>query len=309
MKILLVSGFLGAGKTTFIKELITNTDKQPVILENEYGSNNLDSIELQGTSSENKELKVLEFMEGCVCCTMKDSFVNSILAIYSSLGPEYLIIEPTGVGKLSSIIENLKPILNKVIYLLEPVVVLSPLNFKQNMRQYPDLYTDQIANAGIIVFSKCENCNSDELNAVVRELRKINPAAKIISEHYSKMDDAFWESLLETDGKVDHITKSDIQRTDNISQVSINSAGLYNPSQLIILLEDCLRGRYGIISRAKGTLRVGDEFLRFDLADRMYAITDTKADNCQCVFIGKNLDEKKLQRYLSGGYRSIRKIS
>ena len=88
MQILLISGFLGAGKTTFIKELIKRTDKKPVIMENEYGANNLDSLELQNSSPKAGEIKVLEFMEGCVCCTMKDSFVNSVFTIYSSIGPE-----------------------------------------------------------------------------------------------------------------------------------------------------------------------------------------------------------------------------
>ncbi|WP_051211638.1 GTP-binding protein [Butyrivibrio fibrisolvens] len=324
MQILIISGFLGAGKTTFIKELIKKTDKNPVIMENEYGANNLDSLELQNTATDSNEVKVLEFMEGCVCCTMKDSFVNSVLAIYSSLCPEYLIIEPTGVGKLSSIIENLKPILNTVIFMLEPVVILSPLTFRQNMKQWPDLYTDQIANAGKIVFSKCENTSAEELNYVVEQVRKINKTATIVSQHYTKMDDEFWNSLMEAgDEKIkeqdsylrhsadmskENNTSEGIPQTDttNISQVSISCAGLHNPAQLVMLLEDCLRGSYGLISRAKGTLWVGGEYLRFDLADRMYAITDTSADNCQCVFIGKNLDEKKLNTYLSGGRRKIK---
>lgn len=308
MQILLVSGFLGAGKTTFIKELIKRTDKRPVIMENEYGANNLDSLELQGSSTDNNEVKVLEFMEGCVCCTMKDSFVNSVLAIYSSLAPEYLIIEPTGVGKLSSIIENLRPILNKVIFLLEPVVVLSPLTFKQNMNEWPLLYTDQIANAGKIIFSKCENADPSEFKNVEEQIRKINPTAKIINEHYTMMDDTFWRSLMEDANRKDPAADFSLQQTESFSQVSISSAGLYNPAQLIMLLEDCIRGRYGLVSRAKGTLIVGDEYLRFDLADKMYAITDSPADNCQCVFIGKNLNEKKLRNYLSGGYRSVLRV-
>ncbi|WP_022758889.1 GTP-binding protein [Butyrivibrio fibrisolvens] len=340
MQILIISGFLGAGKTTFIKELIKRTDKNPVIMENEYGANNLDSLELQDSAKDSDEVKVLEFMEGCVCCTMKDSFVNSVLAIYSSLCPEYLIIEPTGVGKLSSIIENLKPILNTVIFMLEPVVILSPLTFRQNMKQWPDLYTDQIANAGKIVFSKCENSSAEELKDIADQIRKINPSATIVSEHYTKMDDRFWNSLMEAgDEKIkeqdsylrhsadmskennksegiqpsadmtnENNSSEGIPQTDtiNISQVSISCAGLHNPAQLVMLLEDCLRGSYGLISRAKGTLWVGGEYLRFDLADRMYAITDTSADNCQCVFIGKNLDEKKLNTYLSGGRRKIK---
>ncbi|SDB32652.1 GTP-binding protein [Butyrivibrio sp. INlla16] len=320
MQILLISGFLGAGKTTFIKELIKRTDKRPVIMENEYGANNLDSLELQNASSKESDIKVLEFMEGCVCCTMKDSFVNSVLAIFSSLDPEYLIIEPTGVGKLSSIIENLKPVLNKVIFLLQPTVVISPLSFRQNMKEWPELYTDQIANAGRVVFSKCENADTDEIKKVTEEIRQINSKAEIISEHYSKMDDKWWDSLFQTeltgDGAVGlthdngdgtkAMTVSDETESGSsevFSQVSIQKAGVHNPTQLVQLLEDCLRGEFGLVSRAKGTLWVGSEILRFDLADSMYAVTDSPDDNCQCVFIGKNLDEKKLKDRLIGSSR------
>ncbi len=315
MQILLISGFLGAGKTTFIKELIKRTDKRPVIMENEYGANNLDSLELKNSAEKSSDIKVLEFMEGCVCCTMKDSFVNSVLAIFSSLSPDYLIIEPTGVGKLSSIIENLKPILNTAITLLEPIVVLSPQTFADNMKKWGELYTDQIANAGRVVFSKCENADSSEIMKVSDNIKKINPNAKILLQHYLKMDEEWWESLWDVPGNAANDTYSKIDKTSQpkeevFSQVSIGKAGLHNPMQLIQLLEDCLRGEFGIVARAKGTLWVGEEILRFDLADRMYAIETSPDDKCQCVFIGKNLDEKRLRvRLLSGSRNALCKIA
>ena len=200
MQILLISGFLGAGKTTFIKELIKRTDKKPVIMENEYGANNLDSLELQNASPKAGEIKVLEFMEGCVCCTMKDSFVNSVFTIYSSIGPEYLIIEPTGVGRLSSIIDNLAPILKTVNTLLPPIVIVSPETYRHNMKEYPDLYSDQIASAKKVIFSKCENTDPAEIEAVSAEIRKINPEAEITGMHYSKMDVDWWEKIWEGEG-------------------------------------------------------------------------------------------------------------
>ncbi len=318
MKILLISGFLGAGKTTFIKELINRTDERPVIMENEYGDNNLDSNELRQSAAKEEDIQILEFMEGCVCCTMKDSFVNSVLTVFSSLSPEYLIIEPTGVGKLSSIIENLKPILNTAVFLLRPVVVISPDNYRDNMKEWPSLYRDQIANASIVVFSKCEHTDPDIIADVVKEVKKINPAAEIVSEHYTLKDKEWWDGLFNLKGEAKEAAESMTAATagrpggadsggaaeDSFSQVSINKGGFHNPGELIQLLEDCLHGEYGHIARAKGTLWVNNEVLRFDLADRMYAITDSPDDACQCVFIGKNLDEKKLRKRLCGGERA-----
>jgi G3E family GTPase len=319
MQIMLISGFLGAGKTTFIKELIKRTDKRPVIMENEYGDNTLDSLELKNASSKKDELKILEFMEGCVCCTMKDSFVNSVFTVYSSMNPEYLIIEPTGVGRLSRIIENLQPITKGDISLLEPMVVISPLSYHQNMKEYPELYTDQIANAKRVIFSKCENADQDELDSVAGEIRSINPEAEILTTHYTKMDADWWEDVFRqpegSTGSAGGRTSASDKRAggvtdasaaaDSFAQVTITQGGFHNPAQLIVLLEDCLHGEFGLVTRAKGTLWVGSEMLRFDLADRMYAITDSPDDGCQCVFIGKFLDEKKLRDRLCEENRMV----
>ena len=308
MKILLISGFLGAGKTTFIKELIKQTGTKAVIMENEYGDNNLDSLDIQKAAAGKDEIKVLEFMEGCVCCTMKDSFVNSVFAIYSSLEPEYLIIEPTGVGKLSNIINNLKPLLGEKILLLNPCVVISPEGYEENMRQWQALYEDQIKNAKTVIFSKCENTDPDILESVSAKVRKLNPGADIISRHYSNMDLAWWNSLLNIGADGIECGSGDEASGDDISfaEVSITEGGLHNAGELIAFLEDCLHGEFGKVARAKGTLWVDTEFVRFDLADRMYIISGSPDDKCQCVVIGQGLDEKKIKARLCPGRKALK---
>ena len=322
MKILIVSGFLGAGKTTFIKELIKRTGTKPVVLENEYGDNSIDARELRGadlvngsendsakassdnnTSTGDKKLEVLEFMEGCVCCTMKDSFINSVLTVFSGLSPEYLIVEPTGVGRLSNIIENLQPLMHGNISLLKPVVVLSPRSYRQNMNEWPELYKDQVANAQIVVFSKCEAEDPETLMQTEEEIRSINPDAEIIREHYSLQSDEWWRSVMELPAEAVSLSLSEdgnasSDAADGFSQITLNHAQLKNAAELIVLLEDCLRGELGHVARAKGTIPVGNETLRFDLADGLYSITDSPEESNQCVFIGKALDKEKICRRL-----------
>ena len=309
MNILIVSGFLGAGKTTFIKELIRRTGTSPVILENEYGDNSIDAAELRGSSSESgeKKLEILEFMEGCVCCTMKDSFVNSVLTIFSGLSPEYLIIEPTGVGKLSNIISNLQPLLHGNITLLSPIVVVAPCSYKQNMSEWEALYRDQVATAKIVVFSKCENEAPEVLEATEALIKEINPDAQIISSHYSQKDDDWWRSLMALPAGNILVTESDSE-LEGLSQITLNNVRLANPSQLIVLLEDCLRGEMGLVARAKGTVTAGGEMLRFDLADGLYSVADAEQSSGQCVFIGKYLDKEKLRKRL-GCLIAERKVS
>ncbi len=337
MKILIVSGFLGAGKTTFIKELLRKTGARAVVMENEYGENNIDARDLKGSGT--GEMEILEFMEGCVCCTMKDSFVNSVITVSTGLDPEYLIVEPTGVGKLSNILENLKPVLYEQISLLKPVVVLSPGVYRQNMNEWPELYRDQVAAARIVVFSKSERESPDVIADTEQRIRQINPTASIIREHYSRMPDTWWKALLrddteETDkaGKPDGLKESEEQskpagfdgerssieksnqlegtggepephgnsgrESDKMTSLTLRKAVLQNPAQLAVLLEDCLRGAFGHIARAKGTIPVGSGMLRFDLADRLYAITGSPEEMPQCVFIGTGIDKQKLAERL-----------
>lgn len=331
MNILIVSGFLGAGKTTFIKELIRRTGTKPVILENEYGDNSIDAQELRKTaisassaasdnssSGENKasggKLEVLEFMEGCVCCTMKDSFVNSVFTVFSSLSPEYLIVEPTGVGQLSKIIENLSPLLHGDVRLMRPVVVVAPRSFDQSMADFGVLYKDQIANAGTVVFSKCEQEDPGILAEAASDILKINPTADIVSSHYSGQSEDWWRQIMELPAKeisnVQDQSFSDIQiDLEDFSQVTLRNARLDSPNELIMMLEDCLRGGLGHVVRAKGTIPVGGEVLRFDLADGLYSITSSEQDDNQCVFIGKYLDTDTITKRMGNTVKIQRKAS
>lgn len=293
MKILVVSGFLGAGKTTFIKELIRRTGKFPVVLENEYGENDLDSRALKGSG----EIEILEFMEGCVCCTKKDSFINTILAISAAMDPEYLVVEPTGIGRLGSILDSIRKIQYDRISLLSPILILSPRSIGENLSAHGDIFRDQILHARKILFSKAEREDPDELKEAEKLLQLINPRAEILTTHYSLQDDEWWDGLLTVPGEemIASPRKTGIA-ADDYQQISLRNAAVSGPAELMILLENILRGAYGMIPRAKGVLRAGGEFLRFDLADGLYGIireTDPEPKS-QCVFIGREIRAEKL---------------
>ncbi|MCR4909317.1 MAG: GTP-binding protein [Lachnospiraceae bacterium] len=289
MKILIVSGFLGAGKTTFIRELIRRTGTYPVVMENEYGESDLDSREL---NTQQKELKILEFMEGCVCCTMKDSFINSVLTVSSALAPEYLIVEPTGVARLSGILENAAKICYGDIRLLKPVTILSPRSFYQNRSEWPELFDNQLKYAGIVVFSKTEGEDRDYILRLEEEVRKLNPGALILTEHYRSKEDEWFKELLEMESG--DISVDGEEGSLKLEQLTLFSGRFSRPAELIVFLEDILREEYGKIVRAKGTLPVGSGMLRFDIADSLYAVTGTEDDKTQCVFIGEYIDREAI---------------
>ena len=302
MKILVVSGFLGAGKTTFIKELIKRTGREIAVLENEYGDTNLDSQDIQ----ESGELKVWEFAEGCVCCSKKDSFANTIIAVSASLDPEYLVVEPTGVGKLSNIMANIEKVSYEKIVPLKPLVVLAPVSYYENMAEYEELYTDQIAAAARVIYSKIENEDEDYMAQVSSEIRKINKTAAISDTPYKMHEDAWWDEILsDTYDETDSVDDGEDNDSDviplsaKLEQVSFRDVSLTSVSELILLLEDVLRYELGNITRAKGVIKTGHDYVRFDLADRRYAISgaDEAIDN-QAVFIGSAPEMSKLEKRL-----------
>ena len=301
MKILVVSGFLGAGKTTFIKELIRRSGKYLVVLENEYGQNNLDSQELQGGNS--TDLKLLEFMEGCVCCTQKDKFSNTIVAISAGIDPDYLVVEPTGVGKLSNILNAVRKVAYEKICLLKPIVILTPHSFDYNLQMFGDIFRDQIINAGRIIFSKNETADPALLGEVCEKIFALNSSAEIIQSHYSAMSQEWWDSLLLEEGEQHEESQGDgaEKHDDETDQVTLRSCFCTRPAELILLLEDILRGEFGLIPRAKGVIQVGGEWLRFSLADQLYAIIQEPEEAnqvTQCVFIGRYLNKAKLAERL-----------
>ncbi len=302
MKILVVSGFLGAGKTTFIKNLISKSKKQLVILENEFGDDNLDSNALRQAG----ELEILEFMEGCVCCSKKDSFINTLLTISASLDPEYLIVEPSGLGKLSNILDNIEKISYEKIQRLGSLVILSPRQINEYLNKYPEIYLDQIKNAQTIVFSKIENENKTVIEQAINKIKQYNKSVTIIDTPYQDMDDEFYNQLL-TNESTNEIIALENDNEKLFDQFTTKYPSIKNISELIVLLEDILHKRYGDIIRAKGELFINQEKIRFDLADNLYGIISTPNDNDfqQCVFIGNNIDKKQLGNYLRIKNRSI----
>ena len=145
MNVLIISGFLGAGKTTFIRELIKRTDGRLVILENEYGSADVDQ---QVIKAEDKA-DVWDLTEGCVCCTKSADFNASVLTIESTLEPELLVVEPSGVGALSNVIRNLRKIEYERIVLLRPLTIVDADHFAHDCKEFPDIYLEAAARLGV----------------------------------------------------------------------------------------------------------------------------------------------------------------
>ena len=292
MKILLVSGFLGAGKTTFIKELAKNINLEFVVLENEYADIGVDKDFL-----DEKNLNVWEMSEGCICCSMKGDFKSSIKRIYSEINPEYLVVEPTGVGMLSSIIENIREINNNDIEILSPITLIDITSFSEYLETFNNFFTDNLKNTGKVILTKLENSNHFEIENIKNEILKINNNLEILTTDYRTFPKKWFGEILNKsiDNKI--IDKNFSLKTHiNLRTFSKENINLKTMDELGLLLNRLVNGDFGKIYRAKGIVKVDGYWGKFNLVYKnfeMEPITDAKGT--KIVIIGNNLDIDNLK--------------
>ena len=292
MKILLVSGFLGAGKTTFIKELAKNISLEFVVLENEYADIGVDKDFL-----DEKNLNVWEMSEGCICCSMKGDFKSSIKRIHSEINHEYLVVEPTGVGMLSSIIENIREINNNDIEILSPITLIDITSFSEYLETFNSFFTDNLKNTGKIILTKLENSNYFEIENIKNEILKINNNLEIITDDYRNFQKEWFGEILNKsiDNKI--IDKNFSLKTHiNLRTFSKENVNLKTMDELGLLLNRLVNGDFGKIYRAKGIVKIDGYWGKFNLVYKnfeMEPITDAKGT--KIVIIGNNLDIENLK--------------
>ena len=292
MKILLVSGFLGAGKTTFIKEMAKNINLEFVVLENEYADIGVDRDFLN-----EKNLNVWEMSEGCICCSMKGDFKSSIKRIYSEINPEYLIIEPTGVGMLSSIIENIREINNNDIEILSPLTLIDITSFNEYLETFNNFFIDNLKNTGKVLLTKLENFNHFEIENIKNKILEINNNLEIIITDYRNFPKEWFADLLNKsiDNKI--IDKNFSLKTHiNLRTFSKENVNLKTMDELGLFLNKLVDGDFGKIYRAKGIVKVDGYWGKFNLVYKnfeMEPITDAK--RTKIVIIGNNLDIENLK--------------
>ena len=293
MKVLVISGFLGAGKTTFITEMARKCRRKFVVMENEMGAVGVDGGFL--SSSLGEGIEVWEMTQGYICCSMKSDFATSVLTIESALQPEYLLVEPTGVGMLSRIMDNLSKIAYERIEILSPITILDSLNYRQSRLEFPELFEDQISSAGTVVFSKAENLPPEEKAALEALVKSYAPSADIVSQPYGQQTAQWWDDLWRK-ALNGSLLKEEAPTIDlDLSIANMVSPRIASPAALVAFLEALLRGRFGNIVRAKGNVAVGDFMVRFDVAGGQYCITDAEeGEEAKAVFIGKGLDKPAL---------------
>ncbi len=296
MQVLIISGFLGAGKTSFIKAMTRATGRQFVVVENEFGNSNVDSKLLNQDA-----MKIYELTEGCICCSMNMDFSLSVMTIANTLNPDYIIVEPSGVAMPSRILESLRKISYENIGILSPVVIVDSKNFISQKNFYPEYFNDQLNTAGTVVLSKSENLSRSEFDEIYNELG-IKENINFYHEHYSKWPREKWLELL-TNYISDSKKINPVEIPDaKLSSLALTNIKVSSPDELIYKLENLLSGNYGDIVRAKGFALTQNESINFSVVSGIYEITGANNNNSDSdiVIIGENLQTGKISELFNG---------
>jgi G3E family GTPase len=185
-KIDIISGFLGAGKTTLIKKLLKDAFKgeQVVLIENEFGEIGIDGGFL-------KEAGIREMNSGCICCSLVGDFGASLKEVISKYHPDRILIEPSGVGKLSDVIKAVQGVAEETGLVLNSyTTVVDAKKCKMYMRNFGEFFNNQVEYAGAIIMSRTDIVDEAKAQAAMELLREINPKAAIITTPIEKLEGA-----------------------------------------------------------------------------------------------------------------------
>ena len=178
-KIDIFSGFLGAGKTTLIKKLIKEAfaGQQVVLIENEFGE-----IGIDGGFLKESGIQINELNAGCICCSLVGDFRTALQQVVEQYHPDRIVIEPSGVGKLSDVTRAVEGVAEHLDVQLSSFVTVADVNkVKMYMKNFGEFYDDQISHASCIILSRTQNATEEKIAAAVAMLREKNPTATIVT--------------------------------------------------------------------------------------------------------------------------------
>ena len=313
-KIDIISGFLGAGKTTLIKKLIAEAfeGEKLVLIENEFGE-----IGIDGGFLKEAGIQITEMNSGCICCSLVGDFGEALKDVLTKYSPDRVIIEPSGVGKLSDVVKAVKNIGDEV-QINSTATVVDASKCKMYMKNYGEFYNNQIEYAGTVILSRTQNVSADKLDACLKMIREKNEEASIITTPW---DDIQGKNIVEAMEKVNSLEKELLEEHEHhhhdgecgcghhhehghhhadevFTSWGVETPNKYDKEELSEILRKLSEtDDYGNILRAKGMLPCTDgKWMFFDLVPEEYEIREGKPDfTGRICVIGAELKEAALK--------------
>ena len=307
MKVDIISGFLGAGKTTLIKKLLDTLvkDEKVAIVENEYGE-----VGIDGDLLKDRRIEVKEINSGCICCTIKGDFKQNILDIISNYRPDRIIIEPSGVANFSQVLESIKEAHIEGLRINMKITMVDAQNVHMYMKNFGDFYRSQLINANTIILTRVEKLSDNEITHVCNEIKTINNKANIITTELSKLSperiiqvsEKKVESLIENiNKKPKRIGLRRVSAPEFFENWGVETPKIFEYSELVKILNEFQNNKHGEVLRAKGIIKSKDnKWFKFDFVPNDISIVNYKSDYTGrvCV-IGRNLNKDSIDKLFS----------
>lgn len=315
IKIDIFSGFLGSGKTTLIKKLIEEKfkDDKVAIIENEFGEVSIDGEILKGSNVDVKEIN-----SGCICCSIVGDFKKSIKDIIKTYTPTRIIIEPSGVAKLSDVIKSCKSIKCEEEFEMNYIFTLVDVsNFNMYLNNFGEFYKDQLIHGKTILLSRSNIIDEEKLKDIVAKIREINKSASIIASPLETIDGFDICEIADNDidtlkeKQFSKLTSSIIRKTklrgedkkSNIADsvfdtVGIETTKIFTESNLKSIFNKIDANKdFGFVLRGKGLVRVeGGKWVEFHYTPGEFKIKETKIQlKGKIAIIGEKIDKSKLR--------------
>lgn len=298
----IISGFLGAGKTTWLSKWLKHPLYRPftaktIILENEFGEVNLDAGLLKDTG-----LNVSELTAGCICCTISGDFSEKLNELLDTYKPDRIIIEPSGVAKLSEVIEAIKHIQRSgKAQLGQAMTVIDATAFELYLANFPDFFKDQISHAHQLLITRDEHLSASEGESITQSIRKLNPQAKINFSSAVSLD----ALVLSMDASFDAFSRNDFfqivkaphhhhhhHEHDTFVSHQLTLTETFSEVTLRAKLEKLIAhfpSPEGIV-RIKGIVNSGEKSLKVDYTGSTLTVTPWEATDLSLLcFIGQNI--------------------
>lgn len=315
-EIYIISGFLGAGKTTFIQKLLKESfhEQKVVLIENDFGDISVDAALLKAGGVEVKELN-----SGCICCSLSGDFVKSLREISERFNPDKVIIEPSGVGKLSDIIKVCEDKRLNGLYQIKAKIVIADIKrCRTYLNNFGEFFEDQIINADTVLLSRAESFPdmAEESSALIKSL---NRNTVIFSEPWDCLNT---EDILFSAGRNSQLYANCCHRDEHgadcchheehdhdcchhdaeetFDTVTIKMGKKYSAQDLKALMYRAEHDLPGSILRAKGIVRGNKGYFNMQYVPGSLEINDCDAKGGLLCFIGKELDKPELIKLFGG---------
>jgi G3E family GTPase len=294
MDVLLITGFLGAGKTTLIQHLLRSefsAKEKVAIIVNEIGD-----IGIDGTLLSGQDVDILELTSGCICCTIKTDFFKAVQEIHRTIDPACLVVETTGVAQPGDMFDVLfEPPLSDFSR-LKKIITVVDADFFEAREVLGTFYDNQIKCADTLILNKIDQVWDDHVNTIKAVLRELNPKVKVISAQYCAVDPA---ALLEADTGSQHHASRDHHahhhEQEGFHSFSFEDKRLMDRDKLNKFLEMLPPNLF----RCKGWVRFADGSGLLNYTGSSYRIEpDEGSRDTALVFVGRNCDENEILKAL-----------